>query len=307
MFYDYVLLTYFILSSVFMALSAFVFQTVRKQFSTQTKQYQALQKKIKTYLNMLYFFLLSIFITRLIFATAFPMQLDQLAIISEGNTVSVVFMLYQALAGLIYLLIVFLLQLNHHIKLIYKYEYLLKVLKFSLYFIGLDLILSVAGWFKYNADLFFPSVLHKSNAIKTLPDVMVWGLLSGVLLFVVIYWLVQRKRKTAIRILFWIVMLLTSFVALYTSYINAGFYWSAKNAFSLFTYKDAAYGWLWFVLILSAVGSQVIAAVMLVIEERFINRYFVINYSVQLNRIALISVLGLFVNALLPQIILWLM
>lgn len=253
---------------------------------------------------MLYFFLLSIFLTRLVFAVTFPMQLEQLAVNGNKSGFSILYMLYQALSAVLYLLIVFLLQLNQHLKLTHKYEYLLKVLKFSLSFIGLDLILSVAGWFKYNVDLLFPSALPISANLKTIPDVIVAGLLIEMLIFIVLFWLLQQKRKPLIRSLFLMSMFLTSLTALYVSYCNAGFYRSAEPLFAFFTYKEAAFGWMWFVLVLSAAGSQLIAGIMLRLKEQFINRYFAINYTLQLNRITLIAVLGLGINALLPQMIL---
>ncbi len=305
MFYDYVLITSFILSSIIIALTVYIYHSIQKHLCAKTKQYQILQKKQKTYLNILYFFLLSIFLTRLIFCAAFPMQLEHLAIVSRVNSLSIIYLLYQALAALIYLLFIFLLQLNHHIKLMHKYEYLLKVLKFSLYFIGIDLILSLAGWLGYNFDLLFPSVLINDKGAVTVANTIAGGLIAGLIVFSVLFWFLQRKRKSLIRILFVLVMLLTSAVALYVSFFNAGFYWSGSSAFALFTYNEAAYGWLWFILVLSAAGSQIIAGIMLSLKEQFINRYFAINYTLQLNRIALIAVLGLCINALLPQIILW--
>ncbi len=305
MFYDYVLITSFILSSIIIALAAYIRHSLQKHLSTETKQYQNLQKKQKTYLNILYFFLLSIFLTRLIFCAAFPMQLEHFAIVSRGSSPSIIYLLYQALAALLYLLFVFLLQLNHHLKLTFKYEYVLKVLKFSLSFIGIDLILSLAGWIGYNFDLLFPSALLKEKGSGTVPDAVVIGLIAGLIAFSILFWFLQHKRRPLIRILFVVVMLLTSATALYVSFLNAGFYWSSGSAFVLYTYTEGAYGWLWFILALSAIGSQFVAGIMLRLKEQFINRYFAINYTLQLNRIALIAVFGICINALLPQIIIW--
>ncbi len=306
MFYDYVLITSFILSSIIIALTAYIYHSIQKHLSAKTKQYQILQKKQKNYLNILYFFLLSIFLTRLIFCAAFPMQLDHLGIVSKGNSLSIIYLLYQAMAAIIYLLFIFLLQLNHHIKLTHKYEYLLKVLKFSLYFIGIDLILSLAGWFGYNFDLLFPAVLLNGKGAVAVPNAIVGGLIAGFILVSVLFWFLQRKRRALVRILFVLVMFITSAAALYVSFLNAGFYWPASNAFALFTYNEAAYGWMWFVLMISAIGSQIVAGIMLRLKEQFINRYFAINYTLQLNRITFIAVFGLCINALLPQIIIWL-
>ena len=304
MFFDYVLIASFILSAIIILISAIVLKYIKVNSAKEHKPYHEIQSKLKIYLNILYFFLLSIFTTRLLFCVFFPMQLIDLNIYPGGNTSSIVFMIYQGSVAAFYLFFIFLFWLHGQLQLLYKYQYLIKVLKFILYFIVLDLIISMAGYLKFNYDLLF-NVNFVDARISKPPSLLFFIGLIGILIFVSdLFFLLKKRRQRWIQGLYSFLLLITTGLALIIGYMNFVFYMDL-DVFKTFTYHQVYYSWLWFLLILAALGSQIITSVILNNKSKFLNHYFAINYSLQLNRISVIAAIGLSANAVLPQVMLY--
>ena len=302
MFFDYVLLSAFILSAILIAISSTIHQLVSTQLRSPQKKYHEIQKKVKLYQKLLYFFILSGFVARMMFAVSFPIQLDSISIFSGQVNASVLFLLYQALVVAIFLLFIFLVWLYQQLRLEFKFIYFLKVLKFILSFNIIELIISSVAYLYLTKTMMFRMELVKTGPIQMPNKSIIFAVLIVLVLLIFTYILLQRKRTGLLYSFFTMALLVSCSLSLMLAHSNIYYYFDKIDLFKPFTASSSYYGWLWILLVLVIVSGQIITGIMINLKNRFTNRYFAINYTMQLNRVVLLAVIGLNLNALFPQL-----
>lgn len=301
MFFDYALIFSLSLSALLLAVSAWFTRTL-----TDPKlKWTDLQKKIKLQQKIFYFFILSIFFTRLIFIAAFPEQLVSLFRFNGNQNPLLIWLLVmEGFIAFLYLLFLFFFYQTHELKPPFRKTYTRKLLTRFHLFLSFDLIISVISYLLMGWHLAFPNsspVLH--TGLENNTDVFAFILAGLLLLLSVSFWLVQKKRNQTARVLFVFFLLTSAVVSIFLGLRNIPLLFSSLNLLQLFTFTRGFYGPLWLLLFFTIMGSEIIALTVHALKEEYINRYFALNMVLQLNRIAFICAIGLIANAALPQLI----
>ncbi len=301
MFFDYTLIISLLLSALFLSISAWI----KRDITASTGKSQELQKKIKIYQKIYYFFSLTIFLTRLLYFVSFPQQIeDGFLFNSASGALLAPFLGIEGVFGFFYLFFMFFIHTIHEIKPPFRREYFLKLLFYLHSFIILDLSVSLIIYLLAGYYLVFPALPYQwisrmPSLLQTLSFVL--GLLF--ILQSVAFWMVQKKRNSAGRALFLFLAITITGLALLAGIGNLQYLFSPLHYLRLFTYQNGFYAYIWLVLAFAVIVSQIAAISVHSLKEHFINRYFALNVVLQLNRITFICVFGLVANSVLPQIL----
>ncbi len=301
MFFDYTLIISLLLSALFLAISAWIKQNI---IVASAKSYE-FHKKIKIYQKIYYFFILTVFLTRLLYFISFPQQIsDGFSFDSASGVLLTPFLAIEGLLSFGYLVFMFFIHSIDEIKPPFRRDYLIKVLFYFHLFILLDLIISIAMYLLAGYYLVLPVTTYQ--VISWIPPSFLnkLSIALGLLLVLqsVTFWLVQKKRNATGRALFLFFAITVTGLALVAGAGNLQFLFDPLHYMELFTYQKGFYASLWLILAFGVIISQVAAISIHALKEQFTNRYFALNVVLQLNRITFICVIGLIANSVLPQI-----
>jgi len=254
-------------------------------------------------LKLLFFFLISIFIGRFLFCLTFPEQLSRLIMTDTPYLVDVAYLILQISIAGFYLFWVFLLSVSQHFKLQGRFHLVRAQIKKVIFFLFADAIVSGGLYFAISNQLLMLEQIAASDSASIVSSFITILLLTTLVLSFLFFWMTQRKRSKLLYYVFYLTVVGSSLLALYALFIQYGLYSDGSKLIFAFTYRQAFYGWILVGFALLAISSQILAGIMIRLRSKFINRYFSVNYIMQLNRITLISTFALLLSALLPTLI----
>lgn len=306
MLFDYIFFTSLILGAVSLIFLANTYRIGNKAQKTgPTKAYES-QRRIRIQIQILYFFVISIVLTRLAFCVLFPIQIDSdfgVGFSIQGFS----FFLAEVFIFFGYLLLFLLLMTFGQIKQEQKWPYLAQLLKRSSWLIVLEVIMSLLLYFWANFSLITKSIELKNFPLLPLKSitfmVIVLLLFSA---FIMIYWLLRNRQEVYKHLVLASIALVLAIVIAFFSEAQFRVLFSGSGMFAVFSYPQFFYGWFWLLLIAGTLGTQIAAAILLRLKSNLHNRYFALNNSLQFNRVSLVCMTGLTLVTLFPQFLIYL-
>ncbi len=301
MFFDYTLIISLILSALFLSISAWMKQDI----TVHTDKLHDFHKKFTLYRKIYYFFILTIFLTRLLYFVSFPQQIvDGFHFNSASGSFQIPLLITEGLFSLFYLLFMFFIHAAEEIKPPARKDYFNKVLFYFHLFILVDLSISLILYLQAGYYLILPAYTFKTTTFLPIISKQLSFILGLLLIFVYIaFWIVQKKRNKTGHFLFIFISLIAIGLALLAGIGNLPFFFDHLCYLKLFTYQNGFYAAVWLMLAYFAIVSQMAAMSVHSLKKLFINRYFALNVILQLNRITFLCVLGLIINSILPNIL----
>ena len=183
-----------------------------------------------------------------------------------------------------------------------------------LYFALAEFVVSALSYANLNFHLLFfqEPVLHTwfSGADVNLLRFLSVAMLLLLALAFIFLWLLNRKQRPGIHALFIAAALLTLVVELIVATYHFQFVHirdlPALPISTLFSFPEVIFSWLWFFLILFIPGALIYGYILMKLDSSFLNIYFARNYSLQLNKIVFLCLLGVGANALFPGFLIYL-
>ena len=301
--FDYALIASLLLVTLSIPIALLIRSSVLKHSKNKEVPYIESQKKMSFQLRLLSFFLISILIGRFLFCLAFPEQLSRLIIKNTPYLVDVAYLVLQISITAYYLFWVFLLSISRHFKIQGRFHLIRAQIKKIAFFLFADAIVSGALYIVISNQLLIPAPTVLKNSATLVSSFTSILLLTAFVLCFLFFWLTQRKRSKSLYYVFYLTVVGSSLLSLYALFIQYGLYTDGSRLIFAFTYRQAFYGWILMGFALLAISSQILAGILIRLRSKFINRYFSVNYILQLNRITLISTTALLLSALLPTLI----
>lgn len=311
MIFDYAMLSAFLLCAVLFVILNYLRSSLKKiVIKLNVRELNAFN------LNMLvfYFFLAFILLAKIIIILSLPLQLKQFSMQIPVYSRIMFFLITQGMVIAVYIFAIVIIVVHWNLKPNFRYIFLAKVLKFILYFALAEFVVSALSYANLNFHLLFfqEPVLHtwfSGTDVNLLRFLSVAMLLLLALAFISL-WLLNRKQRPGIHALFIAAALLTLVVELIVAAYHFQFVHirdlPALPISTLFSFPEVIFSWLWFFLILFIPGALIYGYILMKLDSSFLNIYFARNYSLQLNKIVFLCLLGVGANALFPGFLIYL-
>lgn len=219
------------------------------------------------------------------------------------NSVDVLFLVMQVTISATYLFWVFLLSISRHFKLQGRFHLISGQIKKITIFLFSDILISSGLYFVVTNQLLVSGLNIPKESAGIASSLLNLTLVICLMLSLFFFWLTQRKRSKLLYYIFFVLIGISTATALYVSFNQNGLYFDNSKLLLAFTYRQWFYGLILSGFALLAIGSQLLSGIMIRLRSQFINRYFSINYTLQLNRISIVSATALLLSALLPALI----
>lgn len=311
MIFDYAIIGTFILTSILFVILAYLHSFLKKIIIIPET------KDLNTFnLNMLvfYFFLAFILLGKLVVILSFPLEINKFSMSVTFLSKPLVFLIIQGLAIAVYIFAIMIIIIQWNLKPAFRYKFLASVLKFILFFASLEFVISLVSYVLLNFDLMFFQKSSITINIFAMSDKFA-GLLSVVVLMMLfvcygLLWLLKHKQKRGVYLLFLLCALFTLLVEVFVALHNFHYLYGNERGELLlnavFSYPGGFFGWLWFFLILFTPGVIFYSYFLIKLDADFLNIYYARSYSLRLNKLAFLSLLGIGINAVFPGLLIYL-
>jgi len=312
--YDYTLLTSFLFASLLILIIGYTKLHIKRlidQKSSQGKaENQVYTKRIEFETRLIFFILLVIFLTRFACILFFPYELKQLLILDSFFSLRYIFLTLQGIIILSYVYLFFRILISMRFLEEYRYIYLNNALNAGALFIFFEIILSIILYSMISMDLILSdqnqSILYsESQNLPGISETTIFLLLS---LFIFIYFFLRiQKRRNPFNFMGYVIThLSTILISIYFTHLNLPYFFDPKSllysGLDVYRYTTGYSGWVWLFILCMGLASQLFGFLIIRNKNKFINRQIAMNYTIQLSRIILVSVLGVSIIALLPSI-----
>ena len=312
MIFDYAIISTFILTSILFVILAYLRSSLKKiVLNPEPKDLNTIN------LNMLvfYFFMAFVLLGKLVVILAFPLEINTFSFSVAFFSLPLVFLIIQGMAIAVYIFAIMILIIQWNLKPDFRYKFLAMVLKFILFFAALEYIISIISYLRLNYDLMF----FKQTAIGTdffaISDEIA-GILSlaVVILLLVCYinlWLLRHKQSRSGALLFIIFGILTLIVEISVALNNFQYLYANDKGelllSAVFSFPGGFFSWIWFFLIILTPAVIIYSYILMKLDANFLNIYYARNYSLRLNQIAFLGLLGIGINAIFPGFLIYIL
>lgn len=310
MIFDYAIISTFILTAILFV----ILNYLRSSLKNIVKKLDV--RELNTFnLNILvfYFFLAFILLGKLVVILAFPLELKLFSMQIPIFSQAMFFLITQGVSIAVYIFAIAIIVVHWNLKPDFRYLFLSKVLKFILFFALIEFVISIISYVSLNYNLLFFQELLSEMRFWTLNDeiVRICSIFIVLLLVAsfVILWILQRKQKSLTHLLFILVAFITLFIEIFVSLYNFQFL-HGKDIMALclsdiFSFPGGIFSWIWFFIILLTPGVIFYSYFLIKLDTYFLNIYYARNYSLQINKIAFICLLGIGINSIFPGFLIY--
>lgn len=252
------------------------------------------------------------FLVRLLFLVSFPHEISHAGFSDHLSSSRIFFILGYSFFTMLFITAFFLIVIGYSLKLDYRLIYL-RIIFFILFIVFIsDFFLSLLIYTKVNMTLFFPTYtindyimsfdLKTNNLIIAIISVFIIG-------YSVFYTLLKKNYQRYIIIGYNILFIVTFVILLSVLWYRLSYFFGAQSllysAMELFKYNNWFIGWLILFIVFSGFSAYLVSVIMMVLRHKFLHFNFGMHYILEFNRISLMSVYGLAVICLLPDILMY--
>ena len=252
------------------------------------------------------------FIVRLIFLVSFPHEISYAGFSDYLSSSRIFFILGYSFFTMLFVTAFFLILIGYSLKLDYRLIYL-RIIFFILFIVFIsDFFLSLLIYTKVNLTLFFQSnaisgyITHFDFKTNNIIIVIISIFIIG---YSVFYTLLKKNYRRYIIIGYNILFIVTFFILLSVLWYRLSYFFGLQSllysAMELFKYNNWFIGWLILFIIFSGFSAYLVSVIMMVLRYKFLHFNFGMHYILEFNRISLMSVYGLGVICLLPDILMY--
>jgi len=308
--FDYAILMTFVLTALLFIIIILLRSSLLK---LSDKAASKSLNRFSLHLMIFYFFMAFILLGKLVSLLALPTELKNYAFKFSLFSFPSLFLTNQGLFFSVYVFCIAMMVIHWNLKPDIRYHYLAKVLKFILFFSLLDLLISFIEYFQLNQTLLF----YKQAVSRSAFWSWSWPAQPSFLFIIVLLllcvaafsWLWQKKQNRFGQYIY-----LTLFITLWSMEIvltvfNLKYLHSPTvlhtSVMQMFALPSGIISWLWFFLIVFTPGALFYSFLLCKLDKAFLNIYYARSYVLQLNKIVYLSLVGLGLLALLPNILIY--
>jgi hypothetical protein len=283
---------------------------INNKASDKKAETQYNSKRVDVNCRLIIFIVFMIIISRIIFTTTFPLEVEQLNRIDSFFSMRSLFLLWQTILIFSYAYFLFRMFLGHRILDEYRYSYLAKTMVFFAIVTIIDLISSFLLYNLIIYDLIFPvydglsSVNSQVEFNSQYTNIIL--ILIGLTGFIFFFFRLQKKRTPFNFIGYLFLHIVTFIFVIFIMLKNVDYFFTEQSllysALDIFSFSTGFAGWIWLLVVYLGFSSQTLGFTIIRWKDKFINKQIAINYIVQLVKLSFVSVICLCFIGVLPVI-----
>ena len=260
--------------------------------------------RVQIFIQIIYLFLIVGIITRLSYIFLFPFEYTKIQLSLPSDSINVIWLVIQTLFLAFHVFLFVILVITQNLIPHKRYTFIIKVLKISLFIFLFDILISFILYIQVTMHNVLPWFHLVSGKIKgpmaDFSNTVSLVVLFSLMLFLIVFFIKLRSENRILAVLFNVLFVLTVGINIVVLLYSLSVTLDSSLGFIFFTTQKGFTAQIWLFLILITIGSQWLIAIILKLDNAFMNSNYGLNLRIQLRTISVTAL------TLLSMIAIWL-